>query len=571
MARQPQKLARELAATKSAEAALAIFRRSAADFDDIHATACLRQVALFWPRAQKAEDALELQELLHRLRQRTPALDVEATVINAWSLAKLQEAQAAIPRDLQEALCSAVERRRSEFSGRHLATVLWAFAKSPAGRLDTVASLATEVPRLLPDMSAQGLANCFFALASHGPWGDSSYSAFKARRRSAAAIGSQFCPLDSTGVLTTGNTAEMAAVISEFKNGYAQDSPMCATDVDTESTGASSSEDGTVKGRLVDVPRKLGMRNLQLIMDEDMLNRYQAKKEACNFLLKCETWFAEYLGMKYALSLNSGGIAISLGLEAMKRVLFPDDTVEQIRVYSNAFTFNAVPSACLVAGFGKTLKLIEATSELVIDLDHLEKCIQDDLKSGKFAPGKMILVLSYMRGRVPDMHRVLAICEKYQIQLLEDSAHGYGCSFDGRKCGSFGVVSTISSQANKLVNTGEGGMVFTNNHEIQAFFIFSAGSYEELWRKHEAMSPPEEVCLKYKYTTVNKSVRMTNIQGALMHPQLAVMNDRIDQHNEMYYYLVRTTSEKLEEVCGKGASKSCSKGSKSPVEGSAPT
>jgi len=361
--------------------------------------------------------------------------------------------------------------------------------------------------------------------------------------------------LDSTGVLTTGNTAEMAAVISEFKNGYAQDSPMCATDVDTESTGASSSEDGTVKGRLVDVPKKLGMRNLQLIMDEDMLNRYQAKKEACNFLLKCETWFAEYLGMKYALSLNSGGIAISLGLEAMKRVLFPDDTVEQIRVYSNAFTFNAVPSACLVAGFGKTLKLIEATSELVIDLDHLEKCIQDDLKSGKFAPGKMILVLSYMRGRVPDMHRVLAICEKYQIQLLEDSAHGYGCSFDGRKCGSFGVVSTISSQANKLVNTGEGGMVFTNNHEIQAFFIFSAGSYEELWRKHEAMSPPEEVCLKYKYTTVNKSVRMTNIQGALMHPQLAVMNDRIDQHNEMYYYLVRTTSEKLEEVCGKGASK----------------
>ncbi|CAE6954439.1 unnamed protein product, partial [Symbiodinium sp. CCMP2456] len=135
-------------ATQSASAALAIFRRSATDFDDIHATACLRQVALFWTRAQRAEDALGLQ------------------VINAWSLAKLQEAQAAIPREFEEALCSAVERRRSEFSARHLATVLWSFAKAPAGRLDTVASLATEVPRLLPDMSAQGLANCFFALAS---------------------------------------------------------------------------------------------------------------------------------------------------------------------------------------------------------------------------------------------------------------------------------------------------------------------------------------------------------------------------------------------------------------------
>ena len=48
---------------------------------------------------------------------------------------------------------------------------------------------------------------------------------------------------------------------------------------------------------------------------------------------------------------------------------------------------------------------------------------------------------------------------------------------------------------------------------MQAFFIFSAGSYEELWKKHESMTPPEEVALKYKYTTVNKSVRMTNMQG----------------------------------------------------------
>eukprot|EP00932_Pfiesteria_piscicida_P015768 SRR837773.28489.p1 GENE.SRR837773.28489~~SRR837773.28489.p1 ORF type:complete len:330 (+),score=160.59 SRR837773.28489:149-991(+) len=237
----------------------------------------------------------------------------------------------------------------------------------------------------------------------------------------------------------------------------------------------------------------------------------------------------------------------------MKRVLFPEERFSEIRVYSNAFTFHAVPSACVVAGFGETLKLIEATEELVVDLDHLERCILEDLSSGRFAAGKMIFVLSYMRGRVPDMHRVLALCKKYDMQLLEDSAHGYGCSFGGQMCGSFGVVSTISTQANKLVNTGEGGMIFTNNEEMQAFFIFSAGSYEELWRKHEDMAPPEEVCLKYKCTVANKSVRMTNIQAAVMLPQIQVMQQRIDHHNAMFAVLVERTGAKLDELCGAGA------------------
>eukprot|EP00931_Biecheleriopsis_adriatica_P031871 TRINITY_DN1863_c0_g1_i2.p1 TRINITY_DN1863_c0_g1~~TRINITY_DN1863_c0_g1_i2.p1 ORF type:complete len:468 (-),score=119.76 TRINITY_DN1863_c0_g1_i2:101-1504(-) len=341
-------------------------------------------------------------------------------------------------------------------------------------------------------------------------------------------------------------TAQMGLKIKE---GYGA-APL---DVDTSSTEGSASEE-TVKGRLVDVPRKEGLANVSKIMEKDMANRYQAKEADLNFILKSERFLAKYVGMKYALSLNSGGIAISLGLEGMRRVFFPDSSCDEIGVYSNAFTFNAVPSACVVAGFKNSLCLIETTPELVIDLEELERCIQDDLATGKFAKGKMILVLSYMRGRVPNMHRVMELCTKYDVKLLEDSAHGYGCSFDGKPCGSFGIVSTISTQANKLVNTGEGGMVFTNNDELQAFFIFSAGSYEELWKKHEEMAPPEEIALRYKYTTVNKSVRMTNIQAALLFPQLQVMDERIKQHNSMYDYLVARTATKLDEICGQGSS-----------------
>jgi len=330
--------------------------------------------------------------------------------------------------------------------------------------------------------------------------------------------------------------------------------------VDVDSTTYSSDDEPTtVFHRLVGIPQKQGLENVRAITEKDLYNRYQAAKATktpeLNFILKSEREFAAAVGMKYALALNSGGIAISLGLEAMKRVLFPDAKFSDIRVYSNAFTFNAVPAACVTAGFRDTLQLVEATEWLTIDLDHLESLIQADLKSGRFREGNMILVLSYMRGRVPDMHRVMELCSKYNMQLLEDSAHGYGCSFDGKPAGSFGAVSTISTQANKLINTGEGGMVFTNNDDMQAYFIFAAGSYEELWRKHEEMSPPEEVCLKYKYTVVNKSVRMTNIQAALLYPQLQVMNERIEQHNSMYGYLVQRTGELLKEMCGAGASK----------------
>lgn len=78
---------------------------------------------------------------------------------------------------------------------------------------------------------------------------------------------------------------------------------------------------------------------------------------------------------------------------------------------------------------------------------------------------------------------------------------------DLRKVGkdSYGSSSPAQSLAFSGIRSG--------NDAMQAFFIFSAGSYEELWKKHESMTPPEEVALKFKYTTVNKSVRMTNIQG----------------------------------------------------------
>merc|ERR1740138_739491 len=104
----------------------------------------------------------------------------------------------------------------------------------------------------------------------------------------------------------------------------------------------------------------------------------------------------------------------------------------------------------------------------------------------------MIRVLSYMRGRIPDLDLVMDICKRYDVKLLEDNAHGYGAAWKGRKMGNFGLVSTISTQANKLINTGEGGLIFTSNDRIMSYFMFSTGCYEELWKKHERLTPSKE-------------------------------------------------------------------------------
>mmetsp|Transcript_6487 Transcript_6487/g.10387 ORF Transcript_6487/g.10387 Transcript_6487/m.10387 type:complete len:472 (+) Transcript_6487:36-1451(+) len=296
-------------------------------------------------------------------------------------------------------------------------------------------------------------------------------------------------------------------------------------------------------------PMHIGARNVASTILGDTCNRYQAQpldvedaEGKVNWVLKCEIALATYFGQRFGLGVSTGGIAIMLGLKAMHRVLLNDRAKEHVAVYSNSFTFNAVPSAIVNAGFSPTF--IQTSRSLTIDLDDLERQAKADLAAG-IARGSMILVLSYMRGRVPDMDRVLEICKTYNILLLEDNAHGYGVEYNGRKAGSFGLVSTISMQSSKLINTGEGGFVFTSCDRIQAYLMVSAGCYEQLPAKHESLCPSQEAIEEMILSVPNFSCRLTNIQAALAFPQIEVMPQRIAKHNSDYVMLERLVAKKL--------------------------
>jgi len=262
------------------------------------------------------------------------------------------------------------------------------------------------------------------------------------------------------------------------------------------------------------------IRNMCAAWEAKQTNRYQiptGPEEYHDMLLKAEQTFASYIGTRFSLGVNSGGSAITLILEHLRM----RDDVDCEIVYTNCFTFNAVPSAIVNAGMRPIL--VECTRGLTIDLEDLER------KFKKF--GGKILLLSYMRGMIPDVDKVKALCKQYEVLLVEDAAHAYGIEYKGRKIGSFGIASAMSTQSNKLINTGEGGFICTNDEDLMARSIIRAGSYEMYWKRHGEMTPSKSVVMKYIYTTPNASCRMSNVQGAMALAQFEDINKRIENLN----------------------------------------
>ena len=82
------------------------------------------------------------------------------------------------------------------------------------------------------------------------------------------------------------------------------------------------------------------------------------------------------------------------------------------------------------------------------------------------ASGARVLLLSYMRGHVPDMDRVMAACTRLGLGVIEDCAHTLGATWRGRLTGTFGEAGCFSAQTFKHLNSGEGGFVVTKTYTV---------------------------------------------------------------------------------------------------------
>ncbi len=255
--------------------------------------------------------------------------------------------------------------------------------------------------------------------------------------------------------------------------------------------------------------------NAVALMRTGRLHRYNTVGEELSETSELEREFASYMQSRFCLACASGGYAMHIALTA-----FGVKAGEP--VLTNAFTLSPVPGAIHNAGAAPVL--VETTRQLVIDLDHLEHQI--------VASGARVLLLSHMRGHIVDMDALCQLLETHQVALIEDCAHTMGASWGGRKSGSFGVAACFSTQTYKHINSGEGGLLVTNDDSLMARATLLSGSYM-LYQRNGTV-PDADAFEQAKYQIPNCSGRMDNLRAAILRPQLELLDQNCSRWNELY-------------------------------------
>jgi 8-amino-3,8-dideoxy-alpha-D-manno-octulosonate transaminase len=183
-------------------------------------------------------------------------------------------------------------------------------------------------------------------------------------------------------------------------------------------------------------------------LDRKYLFRYYGPEEYPSKVAELERAFAAKAGAKHALALNSCTSALISALVAVG--VGPGD-----EVIVNGYTFFASCAAIVAA---KAIPVIcEADESLTMDPDDLEK---------KITPSTKAVLAVHMRGAPCDMDRIVAICAKHNLKLIEDVAQACGGSYKGKALGTFGDVGCFSFQYHKIITAGEGGMCVTNDDRL---------------------------------------------------------------------------------------------------------
>jgi dTDP-4-amino-4,6-dideoxygalactose transaminase len=258
-----------------------------------------------------------------------------------------------------------------------------------------------------------------------------------------------------------------------------------------------------------------GIEKAVEVMRSGRLHRYNTLAGETSEAALLEREFAAYQGQAYCLACASGGYALHIALRAA-------GLERGEAVLSNAFTLAPVPGAIDNAG-GRPL-LVEIDEDFCVDLAHLERLMRNS--------GSRFFVLSHMRGHIADMERVVELCAAHGVTLIEDCAHTMGASWNGRKSGSFGTIACFSTQTYKHLNSGEGGLLTTDDDDIIARAILHSGSYM-LYERHGTL-PAASSFDAARYQTPNYSGRMDNLRAAILRAQLPLLDENCQRWTKLY-------------------------------------
>jgi len=158
-----------------------------------------------------------------------------------------------------------------------------------------------------------------------------------------------------------------------------------------------------------------------------------------------EREFAQKMGVKYALAVNSGTTALEAALAALE--IGPGD-----EVIVPAWTWHSCFHA--VVRHGALPVCAEIDESFNLDPARVEQAV---------SPHTKVLMIVHLQGNPADMDRLLPIARKHGLKVLEDVSQAVGASYKGKRLGSMGDIAAASLQVNKTISAGEGGMVYTND------------------------------------------------------------------------------------------------------------
>ncbi len=251
---------------------------------------------------------------------------------------------------------------------------------------------------------------------------------------------------------------------------------------------------------------------IERLLQTGDLFRYTAAENAPVSLLEAE--FAAMLGSKYALAVSSCSAALFLSLKAL-------DLPRDARVLLPGFTFAAVPSSVVHADLVPVL--CEVGDNYRIDIADFEARLNDNISA---------VIISHMRGHTSDMDAIMALCEARKIPVIEDAAHSLGTTWHGRNIGTIGKVGCFSFQSYKLVNSGEGGIMVSDDADLIARAVIMSGAYEHNWKKHKAPEGDntgelEAAFARWQNQLPLYNLRLSNLAAAIIRPQLNEVPRRV--------------------------------------------
>jgi perosamine synthetase len=234
---------------------------------------------------------------------------------------------------------------------------------------------------------------------------------------------------------------------------------------------------------------------------------------AGGFITKFEDEFAKFCGTKHAVSCSNGTKAIHLALESLR--IGPGD-----EVIIPTFTMAATANAVIYTG-AKPVLVDAELDTWNMDLNQIEGKINSKTKA-------IMVVHTY--GHPCDMDKVREIANKHNLFVIEDAAEAHGAEYKGKKAGNLSDIACFSFYANKILTTGEGGMVVTNNLEL-------AERCKSL--RNHFFGTGEN---RFKHLELGFNYRLTNMQAAVGVAQLEQAQELVDsrRHNAyLYNYLLQ--------------------------------